>query len=205
MKTETSWKRRFLRKKLKYMVSCVCVVSILFVGHQLFYLKKLNQAVIDELIAGSSQTADYFVTKKIRPRWTKPVHPRLFRGKDGSNISLHGTRDQDIPKYLPNIRGNFVCFASKEEIDYSKINDNYCDCPLDGSDEPGTNACNNGVFYCERSSSKHSVIKISSYKVKDGYCDCCDGSDEWFDHKTLSTPLVPGHAVYQNTNCQNKC
>lgn len=21
--------------------------------------------------------------------------------------------------------------------------------------------------------------KIPSYKVNDGYCDCCDGSDEW--------------------------
>lgn len=26
-------------------------------------------------------------------------------------------------------------------------------------------------------------IKIPSYKVNDGYCDCCDGSDEWAEVK----------------------
>lgn len=64
-------------------------------------------------------------------------------------------------KYLPNIRGKFECFSSKEEIEFLKVNDNYCDCPLDGSDEPGTNACNKGVFYCENSGHRLSGEKIS--------------------------------------------
>lgn len=33
-------------------------------------------------------------------------------------------------------------------IPFERLNDNYCDCIEDGSDEPETNACANGVFYC---------------------------------------------------------
>jgi hypothetical protein len=34
----------------------------------------------------------------------------------------------------------FRCLLSSEEIPYSYLNDDYCDC-IDGSDEPSTNAC----------------------------------------------------------------
>ena len=62
-------------------------------------------------------------------------------------------------------------------IDYSKINDNVCDCP-DGSDEPGTNACvdSKTLFYCENEG--FIPRRIANYKVDDGVCDCCDCSDE---------------------------
>lgn len=79
-----------------------------------------------------------------------------MKDPQGHEISLRGTRDKDIMKYFPNANGKFTCFQTKEEIDYVRVNDDYCDCPEDGSDEPGTNACNNGVFYCEKVSSKFS-------------------------------------------------
>lgn len=45
--------------------------------------------------------------------------------------------------------GKLVCTSSSgaggsTEISWDKINDNFCDCPHDGSDEPGTSACSNG-------------------------------------------------------------
>lgn len=29
------------------------------------------------------------------------------------------------------------------------------------------------------------AVRIPSYKVNDGYCDCCDGSDEWAESTLL--------------------
>ncbi|KAJ2750434.1 hypothetical protein GGI19_005111 [Coemansia pectinata] len=81
-------------------------------------------------------------------------------------------------KYVPNAAGNFVCLDGSVEIPFARVNDDYCDCP-DGSDEPGTSACNNGTFYCANHG--HIPSRISSSKVNNGVCDpeCCDGSDEY--------------------------
>ena len=60
-----------------------------------------------------------------------------------------------------------------------QVNDGYCDCPVDGSDEPGTSACApRGRFYCQNEGYMGSYIMSS--RVGDGVCEdaCCDGSDE---------------------------
>ncbi|CAG0911892.1 unnamed protein product [Cyprideis torosa] len=41
----------------------------------------------------------------------------------------------------------FKCLTSSQDIPWESVNDDYCDCD-DGSDEPGTNACAAGQFYC---------------------------------------------------------
>ncbi|KAJ2811301.1 hypothetical protein H4S07_002147 [Coemansia furcata] len=81
-------------------------------------------------------------------------------------------------KYVANGAGNFVCLDGSLEIPFARVNDDYCDCP-DGSDEPGTSACNNGTFYCANEG--HIPARISSSKVNNGVCDpeCCDGSNEY--------------------------
>ncbi|KAJ1662723.1 hypothetical protein IW140_005243 [Coemansia sp. RSA 1813] len=97
----------------------------------------------------------------------------------GTSSQLRGVDPSLSFRYKPNSAGNFVCLDGTKEIPFDRINDDYCDCS-DGSDEPGTSACNNGSFYCANKG--HTPGRLSSTRVNDGVCDydvCCDGSDEW--------------------------
>lgn len=83
--------------------------------------------------------------------------------------------DQQPHYYRQSLLKIFKCANDTKTIPFESVNDGYCDC-LDGSDEPGTDACMKGRFYCPF----HQNPKgISSGFVNDGICDCCDGSDEW--------------------------
>ncbi len=65
--------------------------------------------------------------------------------------------------------------GERVEISGEWVNDGFCDC-ADGTDEPGTNACTHGRFYCANKG--HVSRLIPSSMVDDSFCDCCDGSDE---------------------------
>lgn len=69
----------------------------------------------------------------------------------------------------------FACFDGSATISIGQLNDDYCDC-ADGSDEPGTGACERGSFFCANAGHKGQFVAAS--RVGDGICDCCDGSDE---------------------------
>ena len=92
--------------------------------------------------------------------------------------------------YLKTSQAPFTCLDSSAVLEYTSVNDNYCDC-TDGSDEPGTSACHYGQFICRNKG--HKAIRLPSSRVDDGICDCCDGSDE-----TLNTSR-------SNNACPNTC
>lgn len=56
----------------------------------------------------------------------------------------------------------FKCSDGSRTISGRFVNDNFCDCP-DGSDEPKTSACQQGLFCCPEK-------KIHSSWVQDGVC-----------------------------------
>lgn len=102
-----------------------------------------------------------------------------------SNL-IRGIHEQESRFYVPDGENKFTCIRSLEVIDFQKVNDNYCDC-LDGSDEPGTSACPNGLFFCANQVDLKNFKKaVHSSMVNDGLCDCCDGSDEWENNRVLN-------------------
>lgn len=42
------------------------------------------------------------------------------------------------------------------------------------------------------------LAKISSYKVNDGVCDCCDGSDEWSEITLFDTSASMSYFLHFN-------
>lgn len=106
------------------------------------------------------------------------VHLLFFiaRSTSSSSINLLGVSPQDL-SYFSSGSSGIKCRDGSKKFDKARINDDFCDCPGDGTDEPGTSACPNGKFYCGNAG--HVPVILFSSRVNDGICDCCDGSDEY--------------------------
>ncbi|KAG8888763.1 hypothetical protein FRB98_006891 [Tulasnella sp. 332] len=94
-----------------------------------------------------------------------------------SKTELRGVNPSRYHLYVKGPDATWTCLDGSQKIPWSAVNDDYCDCP-DGSDEPGTGACPNGMFHCKNEG--HVGVDIRSSRVGDGLCEleCCDGSDE---------------------------
>jgi protein kinase C substrate 80K-H len=69
----------------------------------------------------------------------------------------------------------FACDG--RDLPAAYVNDGYCDCEADRSDEPETGACPDTLFRC--ANRPGAPTTIFSSRVNDGVCDCCDGADEF--------------------------
>jgi len=78
------------------------------------------------------------------------------------------------------VRGDLACSGEDKRVPDVFVNDGYCDCEAEGTDEPATGACGTASFRCENR--PHSSLQIPASRVNDGVCDCCDGSDEFLGH-----------------------
>ncbi|CAG7838443.1 unnamed protein product [Allacma fusca] len=170
--------------KLKIILILLFLFSALFMSYQILYYTSLTNYQSQEshkqvLNSKSKERFSEESTGGYRKSEKLEVEVIPGRGKLVGGAIL-GVAPEYWPLYEPKQRNKkfFTCFASSREISWSKVNDDYCDCPADGSDEPSTSACMNGRFYCTKST-KHYPEYIPSSRVNDGICDCCDGSDEY--------------------------
>lgn len=118
--------------------------------------------------------------------WLRGVLSLVLAVATASLDLPRGAAPQDISLYSQE-HGVFFCRSDAAEtevpganhqqaLSMAVVNDDYCDCSEDGSDEPGTAACALGKFYCANVGSIPQ--SVPSALVGDGVCDCCDGSDE---------------------------
>ncbi len=117
--------------------------------------------------------------------------PEIRRRGKPSFDAIAGVHPSKRHLYQPRSDGLFTCIESGTEIPFDHVNDDYCDCPEDGSDEPSTGACPNFAFHCTVSSVTNLRASVPASRVNDGVCDCCDGSDEW------QTPPLPRDVVLE--------
>lgn len=85
---------------------------------------------------------------------TGPLSAPDLRHRKGKPIFAEhvlGVAPEAQKHYLRHNQKNknfFSCLTSGKQITWDKVNDDFCDCPSDGSDEPSTAACMNGRFFC---------------------------------------------------------
>nr|XP_022905260.1 glucosidase 2 subunit beta [Onthophagus taurus] len=162
------------------------------------YRKKLTYALTLTIIGSI-----IYVFYQIAVFWqiTEPQRPNY----ENLGVIVMGIDPKLQHFYEKNDDVIFQCIKSGELISYDKINDDYCDCS-DGSDEPGTNACGNGEFYCLfRGKYGKYPRKIPSDKVNDRVCDCCDGSDEWKHQGLLALDGYKISNKFKFASCPRVC
>lgn len=124
-------------------------------------------------------------------RLRQPLLPLLLSLIHTHNAALASTQESSSPVTIQCASG---WTKSLQTIPPHKINDGYCDCPLDGADERETGACSGSVdgmwaglspslydasrdrnvFVCPQQPALH----LPPSRINDGICDCCDGADE---------------------------
>ncbi|EDW84535.1 uncharacterized protein Dwil_GK13088 [Drosophila willistoni] len=194
VKRENIYYKPFYKQKSKMLFLLIFLIGISFITYQAFSLNQLpspwNLQQLQQLKQKHKQMMQSLGSKQLDVDFFIGTPPPQNAQESGHADELQsaikiirGTRLFDYDAYKPNFEGKFKCLDNSKEIPFDHVNDNYCDCETDGSDEPGTNACANGRFYCKYQK-RHITgrgldVHVHSSRVNDHVCDCCDGSDEW--------------------------
>ncbi|XP_045535298.1 glucosidase 2 subunit beta [Papilio machaon] len=187
------------KKKKNVIIVSLCVVFS-FILYQLYFFLTITSET-----GNGNRIIPVLDHQKIKD----VVH---IRSEDDKYINenglIRGVYYLHVQLYRPNHKNEFECRISKTRIPFEQVNDDYCDCE-DGTDEPSTNACPNGTFYCQYQYKKKPVTlhTVPSSKINDGICDCCDGSDEWLNEpnkKLLSQAFMKNYRFYVS-ECPNTC
>nr|AJC97641.1 hypothetical protein [Drosophila arizonae] len=201
VKRENIYYKPFYKDKSKMLFLLIFFVGISFIAYQAFSLNQLpsvqqlrrkHKQMMQSLGSKQLDVDDFDGGGGFGPGKDADLAVPATQAADAIKI-IRGIRLFDYDAYKPNYKGNFKCLDGSKEIPFDHLNDNYCDCVSDGSDEPSTNACSNGRFYCKYQK-RHITgrgldVWVWASRVNDHVCDCCDGSDEWTT----------------NANCQNHC
>ncbi|XP_034828557.1 uncharacterized protein [Maniola hyperantus] len=186
-----------LKKKKNVIIISTCMASC-YILYQLYFFLTITSEVNE-----SNRVVPVLDHDTIR----EVLHLRSEEDKYiNENGVIRGVFYTKINDYRPDSNNEFKCRKSDQRIPYEQMNDDYCDCE-DGTDEPSTNACPTGVFYCQtQNQKKQELFVVPSGKVNDGICDCCDGSDEWIhEGSKLLSQSSPKHYRFYVTRCTNVC
>ena len=133
-------------------------VSFLFSEDDISSKLIQKEKVLKEKLSPRSDFADYSNEHSVHIGGKKTQ----IRRRPVANVV--GIQPNLLMHYAPNRDNNFKCLSSSKEIPFDWINDDYCDCEEDGSDEPATGACQNGKFYCTEHSSETERKRFPSGK-----------------------------------------
>lgn len=184
---------RTLPMRKQTVIGTLVAVTLLFIIYQFNFVAELGESAKarhqqQKLTKESDKRGEAVEVKKVHPRDVRVPKEKQSSSKSDSKNgpdkmpSQRQEHTQAVAKVEPPKEGGFTCRASGRVISKDMVNDDYCDCPEDGSDEPRTNACTNAKFRCQKVK-KGFFSVIPSAWVNDGVCDCCDGSDEWLQKK----------------------
>lgn len=184
-------------KKKKNVIVLTCFMVSCFIMYQLYFFLTITSETNNNIVV---PVLDHESVKDL-------LH---LRSEDDKFINEHGMIRgiyyTDVKTYRPDSNNEFKCKTNHQKIFFDQVNDDYCDCE-DGTDEPSTTACPNGIFYCDTQYPRKEILSVPSSKVNDGICDCCDGSDEWLHSRgdKILSQSSQKHYRYYVAKCPDYC
>ncbi|KAG5671573.1 hypothetical protein PVAND_001766 [Polypedilum vanderplanki] len=169
----------FYKRKLFIFFILVFVFSVIFIIYQFKFINQLSDTNRDLLITERHRREEMITQAKNK---LLDISPQ--QAPSSTREIILGIRIRDLDNYQQKYPNQlFRCLDGSKEIPFAKVNDDYCDCQSDGSDETFTNACSNGKFYCKKQmrhkTGRGSDVWVPTSRINDKICDCTDCSDEF--------------------------